>query len=58
VPAEFLLRGRPLGLANAPSSRARSCRIGWTRLSRPTSSVTMRYLEPASSMTRRWPRTG
>ena len=26
--AEFLRRGRPLGLANAPSSRERSCRIG------------------------------
>ncbi|MGH3522821.1 MAG: tyrosine-type recombinase/integrase [Mycobacterium sp.] len=34
--AEFLRRGRPLGLANAPSSRARSCRIGWTRMTLPS----------------------
>ena len=25
-----------MGLANAPSSRARSCRIGWTRMTLPS----------------------
>jgi len=34
--AEFLRRGRPLGLAKAPSSRARSCRMGWTRMTWPS----------------------
>jgi hypothetical protein len=34
--AEFLRRGRPFGLASAPSSRARSCRIGWTRMTFPS----------------------
>jgi hypothetical protein len=34
--AEFLRRGRPLGLANAPSSRLRSCRIGCTRIILPS----------------------
>jgi 3-oxoadipate enol-lactonase len=36
-----------------PQARPPGC-----RLSPPTSSVTMRYLKPAPSMTRRWPRTG
>ena len=29
-------RGRPFGVANAPCSLARSCRIGWTRTMRPS----------------------
>jgi hypothetical protein len=31
-----LAAGRPLGLAKAPSSRSRSWRMGWTRMSLPS----------------------
>src|SRR6185312_14080293 len=41
-------RGRPLGLANAPSSRERSCRIGCTRM---TWSSTDSCTEPATMVT-------
>src|SRR5215468_1426386 len=34
--AEFFRRGRPLGLAKAPSSLARSWRMGWTRMTWPS----------------------
>jgi hypothetical protein len=34
--AEFFLLGLPLGLANAPSSLARSWRMGWTRMTWPS----------------------
>ena len=46
--AALLRRGRPLGLANAPSSRERSCRIGCTRTTR---SSTDSCTDPATMAT-------
>jgi hypothetical protein len=34
--AEFFRLGRPFGLAKAPSSRERSWRIGWIRMTLPS----------------------
>jgi hypothetical protein len=62
IPSRF----RPLtAIAPAGASATRQTRRAGPqvrppgcRLSPPTSSVTMSYLKPAPSMTRRWPRTG
>jgi YVTN family beta-propeller protein len=59
-------RSRPLtAIAPAGASATRQTRRGGPQVrppgcrpSPPTSSVTMRHLKPAPSMTRRWPRTG
>ena len=46
--AEFLRRGRPWGLAKAPSSRERSWRIGWTRMTLPSLDS---WTDPATMVT-------
>jgi integrase len=46
--ADFARRGRPRGVANAPSSLDRSCRIGWTRITLPS---TASWTEPATIAT-------
>jgi len=62
VPSRF---GPLTAIAPAAASATRQTRRGGPqvrppdcRLSPPASSVTVRYLKPAPSMTRRWPRTG
>ena len=48
--AEFLRRARPRGLAKAASSRERSWRIGWTRM---TLTSLDSYTDPATMVTSR-----
>ena len=47
------LRGRPLGVAKAPCSLARSWRMGWTRMTFPSQEI---CTEPATMATSTWRR--
>ena len=60
LPVPAVDGNRPAGASGTRQARrgGPQVRPPGCRLSRPASSVTMRYLEAASSMTRRWPRTG